>query len=75
MSSCFRDRCTQMLLEHQDVILKFCSPFRQKDLSKETSSKILPDGDVSCRKMVTDIKENDKIEAKPVKTEHEMERA
>ncbi|GKB77795.1 hypothetical protein Tco_0944690 [Tanacetum coccineum] len=39
-----------MLLEHQDVILEFCSPSRWKELSKETSSKILPGGDGSCRK-------------------------
>ncbi|GKF90275.1 hypothetical protein Tco_0264238 [Tanacetum coccineum] len=33
-----------MLSEHQDVILKFTSPSRWKELSKETSRKILPSG-------------------------------
>ncbi|GJT71502.1 hypothetical protein Tco_1030788 [Tanacetum coccineum] len=36
-----------MLLEHQDVILKFRSPSRCKELSKETGSKILPSVDGS----------------------------
>nr|GEW40156.1 putative ribonuclease H-like domain-containing protein [Tanacetum cinerariifolium] len=33
-----------------DIIAKFCGPFRWKELSKETSSKILPGGDGSCWK-------------------------
>nr|GEW98263.1 hypothetical protein [Tanacetum cinerariifolium] len=37
-------------LEAKDVITKFCSPSRWKELSKETSSKILPCGDGSCWK-------------------------
>ncbi|GJX43404.1 retrovirus-related pol polyprotein from transposon 17.6 [Tanacetum coccineum] len=37
-----------MLLEHQDIIAEFCGPSRWKELSKETSSKILPCGDGSC---------------------------
>ncbi|GKE50838.1 hypothetical protein Tco_1485994, partial [Tanacetum coccineum] len=41
-SPCFKERFTLMLLEHQDVILEFRSPSRWKELSKETSSKILP---------------------------------
>ncbi|GKC56958.1 hypothetical protein Tco_1084556 [Tanacetum coccineum] len=44
-----------MLLEHQDVITEFCSPFRWKELSKEMSSKILPCGDGSCWKMIKPI--------------------
>ncbi|GJX66550.1 hypothetical protein Tco_0300893 [Tanacetum coccineum] len=43
-SLCFRERFTLMLLEYQDVILKFRSPSRWKELRKETSSKILPNG-------------------------------
>ncbi|GJY99713.1 hypothetical protein Tco_0517143 [Tanacetum coccineum] len=39
-----------MLLEHQGVITEFSSPFRWKELSKETGSKILPSGDGSCWK-------------------------
>nr|GEV74551.1 hypothetical protein [Tanacetum cinerariifolium] len=31
-----------------DIITKFCGPSRWKELSKETSSKILPCGDESC---------------------------
>nr|GEZ08763.1 hypothetical protein [Tanacetum cinerariifolium] len=46
-SPCFRKRFSLMLLEHQDIIMKFCSPFRWKELSKETSSKILLCGDGS----------------------------
>ncbi|GJU16369.1 ulp1 protease family, C-terminal catalytic domain-containing protein [Tanacetum coccineum] len=38
MSSCFRKRLSLMLLEHQDVIAKFCSLSWRKELSKETSS-------------------------------------
>nr|GEZ22837.1 hypothetical protein [Tanacetum cinerariifolium] len=48
MSPCFRYIFSIMLLEHQDIIMKFCSPSRWKELSKETSSKILPCGDGSC---------------------------
>ncbi|GJW46965.1 hypothetical protein Tco_0078611 [Tanacetum coccineum] len=33
------------------VIVEFCSPSRWKELSKETSSKILPCGDGSCWKI------------------------
>ncbi|GJU09015.1 hypothetical protein Tco_1125445 [Tanacetum coccineum] len=36
--------------EHQDIVAEFCSPSRWKELSKETSSKILPCGDGSCWK-------------------------
>ncbi|GKD49138.1 hypothetical protein Tco_1278114 [Tanacetum coccineum] len=50
MSPCFKKRFTLMLLKHQVVILEFYSPSRWKELSKETSSKILPGGDGSCRK-------------------------
>ncbi|GJR05882.1 hypothetical protein Tco_0528866 [Tanacetum coccineum] len=39
MSPCFRKRFTMMLLEHHDVILKFCSPSWWKELTKETSSR------------------------------------
>ncbi|GKD07993.1 hypothetical protein Tco_1187678, partial [Tanacetum coccineum] len=39
-----------MLLEHHDIIAEFCGPSRWKELSKETSSKILPCGDGSCWK-------------------------
>ncbi|GKF80888.1 hypothetical protein Tco_0239490, partial [Tanacetum coccineum] len=39
-----------MLLEHQDIVTEFCSPSWWKELSKETSSKILPYGDGSCWK-------------------------
>ncbi|GKG17564.1 hypothetical protein Tco_0362521, partial [Tanacetum coccineum] len=46
-SPCLRKRLSLMLLEHKDVIAEFCSPFRWKELSKETSSKILPRGDGS----------------------------
>nr|GEZ03539.1 hypothetical protein [Tanacetum cinerariifolium] len=49
-SPCFRKRFTLMLLGNQDVISKFCSPSRWKELSKETSSNILPSGDGSCWK-------------------------
>ncbi|GKC56793.1 hypothetical protein Tco_1084391 [Tanacetum coccineum] len=38
-----------------DVIPDFCSPSRWKELSKETSSKILPGGDGSCWKMFKPI--------------------
>nr|GEU35595.1 hypothetical protein [Tanacetum cinerariifolium] len=38
-------------LEPKDVIMEFCSPSRWKELSKKTSSKILPCGDESCWKM------------------------
>ncbi|GKF83573.1 hypothetical protein Tco_0245229, partial [Tanacetum coccineum] len=44
----FRERLSLMLLEHHDVISEFCSPSWWKELSKETSSKILPCGDGSC---------------------------
>ncbi|GKA72096.1 hypothetical protein Tco_0778312, partial [Tanacetum coccineum] len=47
MSPCFRKRISLMFLEHQDVIVEFCSPSWWKELSKETSSKILPCGDGS----------------------------
>ncbi|GJZ14111.1 hypothetical protein Tco_0549341 [Tanacetum coccineum] len=43
-------RFSMMLLEHQDIIAEFCGPSRWKELSKETSSKILPCGDGSCWK-------------------------
>ncbi|GKF88887.1 hypothetical protein Tco_0262850, partial [Tanacetum coccineum] len=33
-----------------DIVAKFCGPSRWKELSKETSSKILPCGDGSCWK-------------------------
>ncbi|GKB81719.1 hypothetical protein Tco_0948614 [Tanacetum coccineum] len=41
-SPCFGERFTLVLLEHQDVIAKFRSPSRWKELSKETISEILP---------------------------------
>nr|GEZ52198.1 hypothetical protein [Tanacetum cinerariifolium] len=44
-SPCFRERISLMLLEHKDIISEFCSPSRWKELSEETSSKILPCGD------------------------------
>ncbi|GJR34114.1 hypothetical protein Tco_1209798 [Tanacetum coccineum] len=50
MSPCFRDRFSLMLLEHKDIIMEFCSLSRRKEMSKETSSKILPCGDRSCWK-------------------------
>ncbi|GKD39226.1 hypothetical protein Tco_1259433, partial [Tanacetum coccineum] len=37
-------------LEPKDIVAEFCGPFRWKELSKETSSKILPCGDGSCWK-------------------------
>ncbi|GKB15672.1 hypothetical protein Tco_0849595 [Tanacetum coccineum] len=37
-------------LDLKDIIAEFCSPSRWKELSKETSSKILPYGDGSCWK-------------------------
>nr|GEX80407.1 hypothetical protein [Tanacetum cinerariifolium] len=37
-------------LEPKDIIAKFYGPSWWKELSKETSSKILPCGDRSCRK-------------------------
>ncbi|GKE59419.1 hypothetical protein Tco_1498604, partial [Tanacetum coccineum] len=33
-----------------DIVAEFCGPSRRKELSKETSSKILPCGDRSCWK-------------------------
>ncbi|GJY72772.1 putative reverse transcriptase domain-containing protein [Tanacetum coccineum] len=50
MSPCFRERLSLMLSEHQDVVTEFYSPSRWKELSKETSSKILLCGDGSCWK-------------------------
>ncbi|GKF61219.1 hypothetical protein Tco_0181273, partial [Tanacetum coccineum] len=41
---------SMMLLEHQDIIAVFCGPSQWKELSKETSSKILLRGDGSCWK-------------------------
>nr|GEY69525.1 hypothetical protein [Tanacetum cinerariifolium] len=41
---------TSRFIEHQDIIAKFCGPSQWKELSKETSSKILPCGDGSCWK-------------------------
>ncbi|GKC43422.1 hypothetical protein Tco_1061144 [Tanacetum coccineum] len=41
---------SMMLLEHQLIIAEFCVPFRWKELSKESGSKILPCGDGSCWK-------------------------
>ncbi|GJZ11397.1 retrovirus-related pol polyprotein from transposon TNT 1-94 [Tanacetum coccineum] len=55
MSPCFRKRLVMMLLEHKDVIAKFCGPSRWKELSKETSSKILLCGDGSCWKTFNPI--------------------
>ncbi|GKD13253.1 hypothetical protein Tco_1197660, partial [Tanacetum coccineum] len=46
-SPCFRKRFTLVLLEHQDVISEFRSPYGWKELSKETSSEIIPSGDGS----------------------------
>nr|GEY99705.1 hypothetical protein [Tanacetum cinerariifolium] len=37
-------------LEPKIIIAEFCSPSRWKELSKESSSKILSCGDGSCRK-------------------------
>ncbi|GKF23945.1 hypothetical protein Tco_0076267, partial [Tanacetum coccineum] len=37
-------------LEPKDIVAEFCSPSQWKELSKETSSKILPCGDRSCWK-------------------------
>nr|GEY45271.1 hypothetical protein [Tanacetum cinerariifolium] len=37
-----------MLLEHQDIIVKFYDPSHWKELSKESCSKIFPCGDGSC---------------------------
>nr|GEW27334.1 hypothetical protein [Tanacetum cinerariifolium] len=34
-SPCFRKRLSLMLLEHQDVIVKFCGPSRWKELTKK----------------------------------------
>nr|GEV46791.1 hypothetical protein [Tanacetum cinerariifolium] len=45
MSPFFWERFSLKLLEHQDIIAEFCSPFRWKELSKGMSSKILPCGD------------------------------
>ncbi|GKF55942.1 hypothetical protein Tco_0166282, partial [Tanacetum coccineum] len=41
---------SMMLLEHQDIIAEFCGPSWWKELSKESSTKILPCGDGSCWK-------------------------
>ncbi|GJT23801.1 reverse transcriptase domain-containing protein [Tanacetum coccineum] len=53
------DRCHDKGL-FGDVILEFCSPSRWKELSKETSSKILPGGDGSCRKTYKGLKTKQK---------------
>nr|GEY90757.1 hypothetical protein [Tanacetum cinerariifolium] len=37
-------------LEPKDIVTEFSGPSRWKELSKETSSKILPCGDGSCWK-------------------------
>ncbi|GJY54886.1 hypothetical protein Tco_0446550, partial [Tanacetum coccineum] len=42
------ERLSLMLLEHKDIVAEFCSPSWWKELSKETSSTILPYGDGSC---------------------------
>nr|GEW83384.1 hypothetical protein [Tanacetum cinerariifolium] len=42
-------------LEPKDIVTKFCSPSRWKELRKETSSKILLCGDGSCWKMFKPI--------------------
>ncbi|GKB98092.1 hypothetical protein Tco_0984229 [Tanacetum coccineum] len=47
MSPCFGYRFSMMLLEHQDIVAEFCGPSQWKELSKESSSKILPCGDGS----------------------------
>nr|GEX82147.1 putative reverse transcriptase domain-containing protein [Tanacetum cinerariifolium] len=39
-----------MLLEHQDIVIEFYDPSRWKELSKESSSKVLACGDGSCWK-------------------------
>nr|GEZ61882.1 hypothetical protein [Tanacetum cinerariifolium] len=44
------ERFSMLSLEHQDIIAKFYGPSRWKELSKETSSKILPCGGGSCWK-------------------------
>nr|GEX59537.1 ribonuclease H-like domain-containing protein [Tanacetum cinerariifolium] len=49
-ASRYEKRLSLMLLEHKDVIEEFCSPSQWKELSKETSSKILPSCDGSCWK-------------------------
>ncbi|GKB75551.1 hypothetical protein Tco_0942446, partial [Tanacetum coccineum] len=54
-SPCFYERLSLMLLEHKDVIAEFYSPSWWKELSKETSSKILPYGDGSRWKIVKPI--------------------
>nr|GEU85964.1 hypothetical protein [Tanacetum cinerariifolium]GEV58002.1 hypothetical protein [Tanacetum cinerariifolium] len=41
---------TFVVIEGEDIIAEFYGPFRWKELSKETSSKILPCGDGSCWK-------------------------
>nr|GEV64716.1 hypothetical protein [Tanacetum cinerariifolium] len=48
MSPCFRKRFYLMLLETKDIVMEFCSPSWWKELSKETSNKILSCGDGSC---------------------------
>ncbi|GJY81496.1 RNA-directed DNA polymerase, eukaryota, partial [Tanacetum coccineum] len=52
MSPCFGERFTLVLLGYQDVITKFRSHSRWKELSKETISEILPNGDGSRREML-----------------------
>nr|GEW02760.1 hypothetical protein [Tanacetum cinerariifolium] len=42
-------------LEPKDIVAKFYGPFRSKELSKKTSSKILPCGDGSCWNMFKPI--------------------
>nr|GEV34528.1 hypothetical protein [Tanacetum cinerariifolium] len=46
----FKTGFSMMLLEHQDIVAEFCDPSRQKELSKESGSKILARGDGSCWK-------------------------
>nr|GEZ12233.1 hypothetical protein [Tanacetum cinerariifolium] len=38
---------TFVVIKGEDIVVKFCNPSRWKELSKETSSKILPCGDGS----------------------------
>nr|GEV21672.1 hypothetical protein [Tanacetum cinerariifolium] len=46
---------TFVVIEGEDIVAKFCSPSRWKELSKETSSKILPCGDGTCWKTMTNL--------------------
>ncbi|GJW87459.1 retrovirus-related pol polyprotein from transposon TNT 1-94 [Tanacetum coccineum] len=63
MSPCFRERLSLMLLEHKDVITKFCSPSWWKELSKETSNVGL-DPRIKVRRISIRFAPSDGVESK-----------